>query len=157
MLARAIKLLAARPRSETEIRERLADRADTRTVDECITRLKEMGYIDDARFALGYARRRAETKTIGRSRLARELGARGVARTTIGRALDCVFEEVDEEALVDRAIEKRLRRQAPPRDRNGTRRLFDHLARLGFDRELIISKVRALRADAGPLNRTTGE
>ena len=153
IFARAVKLLAARPRSESELRARLAARAGAEAVDECILKLKELGFIDDARFAAAYARHRASTRPIGQARLARELGARGVARSTIDEALKAVFLEVDEETLIDRAIEKRLRRETRSLDRNGVKRLFDHLARLGFDRELIISRVRALRAGTGALDR----
>ena len=152
--ARAVKLLAARPRSESELRDRLAARADGDAVDECILKLKELGFLDDARFAAGYARHRMSTRPIGRSRMACELAARGVARSTIDEALKAVFLEVDEETLIDRAIEKRLRREARSLDRKGVKRLLDHLARLGFDRELIISKVRALRAGTEALDRS---
>jgi len=147
LFARAIKLLAAKSRSESEIRERLAEGADANMVDECILRLKERGWIDDAKFAAGYARHRAGSKGIGRARIARELAVRGVARAAIEQALRAVFEEVNEETLIDRAIEKRMRKLTTPLDRNAVKRLFDHLARLGFERELIINRVRALRVN----------
>lgn len=146
LFARAIKLLATRSRSEAEIRERLAANAEASAIDECIQRLKERGWIDDAKFASAYAYHRSGGKGIGRARIARELATRGVDRATIDKALRAVFQEVDEEALIDRAIEKRMRKVTTPLDPNAAKRLFDHLARLGFNRELIISRVRAFRA-----------
>ncbi len=153
LFAKAVKLLAARPRSESEIRDRLSALAGESAVEACVLRLRELGFINDARFAVSYANHRTSTKLVGRSRVARELAAKRVSRPVIDAALDAVFSGLDEQALIDRAIEKRLRRQTPPLDRNGTKRLFDHLARLGFDRELIIRKVRALEAGAEALDR----
>ena len=152
LFAKAVKLLAVRPRSESDIRDRLAALADENAVDACLLRLKELGFIDDARFAMSYASHRLSTKLVGRSGLARELAAKRVSRSAIDAALNAVFNELDERVLIDRAIEKRMRRQTRPLDRNGIKRLFDHLARLGFDRELIITKVRALKADTDALD-----
>ncbi|PYP83604.1 MAG: hypothetical protein DMF61_22830 [Blastocatellia bacterium AA13] len=145
LFARAIKLLAARPRSEFEIRDRLAAEDGSSAIDQCVLRLKEMGWIDDAKFAANYANHRASARSIGRARIARELAARGITRATIDEALRAVFRELDEETLIDRAIEKRMRKSTAAIDPKAAKRLFDHLARLGFDRELIISRVRALR------------
>jgi SOS response regulatory protein OraA/RecX len=58
-----------------------------------------------------------------------------------------VFEEVGEESLIDRAIQKRIRTHGRPTDRGSAKRMFDHLARLGFGYDLIIKKLRALKAE----------
>lgn len=139
-------MLAARPLSEGQLRERLLAKpfADADSVDNCISRLKEMGFIDDRLFARNYADYRARMKPMGRSRLARELAGKKVSREEIGNALDEVFEEVGEDVLIDRAIEKRIRTHGRPLDRAGAKRLFDHLARRGFDYDLIWRKLRAL-------------
>ncbi|HVF90884.1 MAG TPA: regulatory protein RecX [Blastocatellia bacterium] len=148
LLATALKILAARPRSESQLRERLLSRpwAEPELVDSCIDRLKELGYVDDRSFAETYANHRVHLKPVGRSRIARELAGKKVARETINRALDEVFEEVDEESLIDRAIEKRVRTHGSPEGQGGAKRMFDHLARLGFQYDLIVRKLRALRA-----------
>ena len=62
-------------------------------------------------------------------------------------ALDEAFEEVDEESLIDRAIEKRIRTHGRPENRNDAKRMFDYLARLGFGYDLIRRKLQALRAE----------
>jgi regulatory protein len=148
IMARALNILAARPRSENQLRERLLAKpwAEPGLVDECITRLKELGYVNDNLFAHSYASSRVNVRPVGRSRLARELAGKKVARKTIDEALDTVFEEVGEEELIDRAIEKRIRTHGRPSDRAGAKRIFDHLARLGFGYDLIIRKLRALKA-----------
>ena len=149
IFARAANILAARPRSERQLRERLLAKpwAEPALVDECIAKLKELGYVNDSLFAHNYASSRVNLKPVGRSRLARELAGKKVERQTINKALDTVFEEVGEGTLIDRAIEKRIRTHGRPGDRNDAKRLFDYLARLGFGYELIIKKLKALRAE----------
>jgi regulatory protein len=149
VMAAALKILAARPRSEKQLRERLLERAgvDPETVDQCIARLKELGYVNDDLFARSYASSRVSVRPVGRSRLARELAGKRVPREAIDGALDDVFAEVGEEALIERAIEKRIRTHGRPTDRGGAKRMFDHLSRLGFEYGLIIRKLRALKSD----------
>jgi regulatory protein len=149
VMAAAVKMLAARPRSERDLRERLLAKelAAPEVIDGCLARLKELGYVNDRLFAYSYARSRVGLKGVGRSRLARELAVKKVAREAIESALDTVFEEQGEEALIDRAIEKRIRTHGRPADQPGARRLFAHLARLGFEYDLIIRKLHALKLD----------
>lgn len=145
----ALRMLSSRSYSEGQLRERLLTKhsAEAGTVDECITRLKEMGYVNDDTFAHNYASSRVRTKAVGRSRLARELATKKVSRERIDEALNTVFAEVTEEALIDRAIDRRLRTHGSPMDRAASKRMFEHLARLGFEYDLIIRKMRALRAE----------
>jgi regulatory protein len=149
IMARALNILAARARSEGQLREQLLAKAwaEPGLVDECIVRLKELGYVNDDLFAHSYATSRVGARAVGRSRVARELAGKKVARKTIDEALDTVFEEVGEEALIDRAIQKRMRTHGRPADRGSAKRMFDHLARLGFEYDLIVRKLQALRAE----------
>jgi regulatory protein len=146
VMAAALRMLASRARSEQQLRERLLQKAwaDPVLVEQCLARLKELGYVDDNTFARGYARSRLNVRAVGRSRVARELQSKKVARATINDALETVFEEVGEESLIERAIAKRIRTHGLPEDRAAAKRLFDHLARLGFEFDLIIRKLRAL-------------
>lgn len=146
---RALNILSARPRSEAQLRERLLAKewADAQLVDECIARLKELGYVDDTTFAESYVNYRMTARAVGRQRLARELALKKVARQTIDRALDEAFAETSEEALIDRALAKRLRAHGRPTDRQSAKRLFDHLMRLGFGYDLIVRKLRELQAE----------
>jgi regulatory protein len=149
--ARALKILAARPRSEEQLRERLIDKpwADPEIVEQCIERLKELGYINDQTFAQNYASHRVSAKPVGRARVARELATKKVPRQLIDTALETVFEEISEEELIDRAIAKRMRTHGRPADRAGEKRMFDYLARQGFDYDLIIRRLRGLREMKG--------
>ncbi len=129
------------------MRDRLSTKAwaEAGLIEDCIRRLKELGYVNDDQFAQSYASYRAGLKPIGRARLARELAVRKVSRKSIDVALDLVFGEVTEETLIDRAIVRRVRTHGPPVERAAQRRLFDHLARLGFEFDLINKKLRTLK------------
>ncbi len=142
---RAIKLLAAKSRSVAELRELLLQgRGTTKTVaEEAVARLREYGYLDDERFAFGYASLKLRQRPLGRQRLKRDLAMKKVDKTVIDEALDLVFAEVSEEEQIDRAIEKRTRVRGRPKNRIQAKSLFDHLMRQGFPYELVAEKVRA--------------
>lgn len=146
VFARAAKLLAAKPRSIAELRERLLERrsASKDVVNEVIDRLREYGYLDDAKFAQSYASLRLRERPVGRRRLQRDLWLKKVDKQTADAALDEVFEVTPEEDLIDRAIAKRIRLRGKPKTREDAKRLFDHLLRQGFAFELVSEKVRAV-------------
>ena len=147
---RAIKLLAARSRSVAELRELLLQGPGLSkiAVEEAIARLREYGYLDDERFAFGYASLKVRQRPIGRQRLKRELSMKKVDRAVADKALDLVYGEVSEAELIDLAIEKRTRLRGRPTNRAQAKSLFDHLMRQGFPYELVTEKVRtAARVD----------
>ena len=142
---RAIKLLAARSRSVAELRELLLQTrgATVKVVDEVLARLREYGYLDDERFAFGYASLKLRQRPLGRLRLKRDLAMKKVDKAVIDETLDLVFAEVSEEEQIDRAIEKRTRVRGRPKNRLQAKSLFDHLMRQGFPYEMVADKVRA--------------
>jgi len=146
---RAIKLLAAKPRSVAELRERLLQGKNTNeeVVETVITRLREYGYLNDERFAFGYASYKVKQKPVGRRRLERDLKFKKVDSGVANEALEMVFAETPEEQLIDQAIAKRLRIRGKPKNRMETKSLFDHLLRQGFEFELVSEKVRSLAND----------
>src|SRR3954469_4897505 len=145
-MQRAAKLLAAKPRSVAELRERLLEKEWTNeaVVDAVLKKLSEYGYLNDERFAFGYASYRVRQKPIGRQRLQRDLQMKKVPRETADEALNLVFDETPEEDLIDRAIEKRTRLRGRPTTRTEIKSLIDHLLRQGFSYDLISNKVRRL-------------
>ena len=146
---RAIKLLAAKPRSVAELRERLlrGKNTDEATVETVISRLREYGYLNDERFAFGYASYKVKQRPVGRRRLERDLKFKKVDSGVANEALELVFAETSEEQLIDQAIAKRLRIRGKPKNRAETKSLFDHLLRQGFDFELVSDKIRSLTTD----------
>lgn len=143
-IQRAVKLLAAKPRSVAELRERLLEKewASEEAVAYALEKLKGYGYLDDERFAFGFASYRVRQKPVGRQRLARDLQMKKVERETADAALELVYQETPEDQLIGQAIEKRIRLRGRPETRAATKSLYDHLLRLGFPYDLIIRKVR---------------
>ena len=143
-LKRAFNLLSAKPRSIAELRERLLEKdwAVEEIVTRVLTRLQELNYLNDEQFAAQYANSRLTIKAVGRNRLRRDLQRKKISSTVINQALEDVYTEHDEEALITKAITKRLRLKGKPTSREETKKLFDHLVRLGFNFDLVIKKVR---------------
>ena len=139
-------MLAVKQRSVAELRERLLEgRGATESiVDTVIDRLREYGYLDDARYAQSYASLRVQQRPIGRQRLQRDLWLKKIDKQTAESALDQVFEQTPEEDLIDKAIAKRVRLRGKPQTREEAKKLFDHLLRQGFPFELVSDKVRAI-------------
>ena len=147
---RAVKLLAAKPRSVAELRERLLQRRGTTksVVETVIARLREYGYLDDERYAFSYASSKVKQRPIGRRRLERDLKFKKIENNVAAEALELVYTETPEEQLIDRAIEKRIRLRGRPKDRAEAKKLFDHLLRQGFSFELVSEKVRSATGHA---------
>ena len=145
-LQRAVKLLAAKPRSVAELRERLLEKewTDAEAAEYAIGKLSEYGDLNDEQFALGYASARVRQKPVGRGRLARDLQMKKIDRELAEQTLEKVFDETSESELIDRAIERRTRLRGRPTTRQESKSLFDHLLRRGFSYDLFINKVRAL-------------
>ncbi len=159
-MKRAGNLLAAKPRSINELRERLLEKEWTNEeiVEGVIAKLGEYGYVNDERFAFGYASSRVRQRPLGRGRLLRDLQLKKIDRETADEAVRLVFEETPEEELIDRAIQKRIRLRGVPQTHPETKSLFDHLLRQGFSFDLVIRRVRAAVADAAiDEDEATGE
>jgi regulatory protein len=142
-LARAFRLLAAKARSVAQLRERLQEKAEPEVVEQALARLVELGYLNDQEFARSFANSRLSYKPLGRTRLRQDLQRKQLSKQVVEQALETAYTEHNEEALIDRAIEKRLRLKGAPTTREEAKKLFDYLLRRGFSYDLVIRKVRA--------------
>jgi regulatory protein len=149
LYAAALRALMRRAHSVYEMRERLEGRAEDKgVVRGVLARLKREALLDDARYARQFARARAEGRRQGRYRIARELRARGVADRHIEAALDEVFAETDEAALLRKRIERKLKTLRGPLDQRRLASLYRALLRAGFPADLIRQELRAARVAA---------
>ncbi|MGA9630342.1 MAG: RecX family transcriptional regulator, partial [Candidatus Acidiferrales bacterium] len=74
LYAAAVRALMRRAHSIHEMREYLARRSDNPDqISAVVAKLRERAYLDDARYALDYARSHAQSRRQGRFRIAREL------------------------------------------------------------------------------------
>jgi regulatory protein len=143
-LSAAMRMLARRPYSIAEMRRALERKfGDAERVAAAITRLRELGLLDDKKFAEQYASSLARNRSFGRRRVERELKAKLVDYRTVGPALDHAFEETSERIVLEQALSKKLRRLRLPLNRNKLYALCQSLARLGFRSDDIMKAVRA--------------
>jgi regulatory protein len=150
----ALQLLARRELSEKQLRDRLIDRDHQHDeIDRVIAHLLESKALDDGRVARAYARTAAGVKGRGRLRVMRELSTMGIARDVANEALAEVFADVDERALIAKALQKKMRGR--PRITNAAEhaRLYQFLMRQGFTPAGITAALRKVggRADPGEL------
>lgn len=143
---RAVKLLAAKPRSVMELRERLLEKTWTNEVivDEVVAKLKGYKYLDDEQFAHDLALSKLRQKPQGKRRLQQTMSRKKLDRTTVDAAITRAFEKLPEEELIDLAIDKRLRLKGKPETREDTKKFYDYLLRQGFSYDLIRDKLSSL-------------
>lgn len=141
---RAVRLLAAKPRSVAELRTRLLEKpwTDAAIVDAVLDKLKGYKYLDDEQYARDVAAAKLRQRPQGRRRLERAMAERKLDRTVIETAVDEAYQARPESDLIDEAIQRRLRVRGVPKTREDTKRLHDHLVRQGFDFGLIRDKLR---------------
>jgi regulatory protein len=141
----ALKLLARRELSVEGLRARLEDRDyQDEEISAAIEHLLQTGALDDRRVAAAYARTAAKVKGRGRLRVIRELHAMGIERQTAAEAVGEVFGDLDERALVAKAIQKKLRGRTRLKDTAERARLYQYLVRQGFSPALIADALRKL-------------
>lgn len=139
-----LTLLSRRELSVRQVQERLARRGFTAAaVEGALQRLQASRTLDDARVARAVARTHASVKRQGRARVLRELSAIGIARSVAADAVAEVFGAVDEDALLNAALARRLRR-GTLQDPGTRRRVTQALLRQGFSMDAIR---RAIRQD----------
>jgi regulatory protein len=149
---RAIKLLAAKPRPIEELRERLLEKlwTDETIVDRVVEKLKEYGYLDDEKYAGDLALSKLRQKPQGKRRLKQALSQKKLSRENVETALQSAFEKMPETSLIDTAIEKRIRLKGVPETREDVKKFYDHLLRLGFEYDLIRSKMSEVAGKRNP-------
>jgi len=143
---RAVKLLAAKPRSVGELRERLLEKnwTNDEMVSGVLEKLKEYGYLDDAKYAADLALSKLRQKPQGKRRLQQAMSRKKLDRETLDAAIDTAFTKMPENQLIDLAIEKRLRVKGKPGTREDTKKFYDHLLRQGFSFDLVRQKMSVL-------------
>jgi regulatory protein len=132
---RAIRLLAARDRSEQEIRSRLVASGESApTIAATVRRLRQYRYLDDQRFALNLAAQ-AVRRGYGSAYVRAQLEHKGVADQVIGPALHASFD--DEVELARRALTRQFPEQ--PRQPAERAKAARFLLRRGFPEAVVFA------------------
>jgi regulatory protein len=143
----SLKLLARRELSVAGLRARLLERQYPEPeIERAIAHLLETGALDDLRVARAYAHTAASVKGRGRLRVQRELHEMGIPKQVAAEAIGDVFGDLDERALVTKALQKKLRGRTTIKDNAESARLYQYLMRQGFSSAAAMDALRKLRA-----------
>ncbi len=139
-----LKMLGRRELSEAQLRTRLARRQfESDVIDEAVERLRRERALDDRRAAAACARTEVKLRQRGRARVVRRIEAMGIARDVARAAVSEVFAELDEAALLEQALDKRLRRGVTLEDAPSARRVFRYLVGQGFDADRVSAALQS--------------
>jgi regulatory protein len=142
-----LKLLARRELSRAQVRQRLLRRHAADLVDEAIARLSDEKAIDDVRVAEAIARTQTSIRGRGRQRVRMEIERAGIDKATARRVVDEVFTEVDDDALLEAALARRLRSAGSLTDERQMARLYRRLVAEGFDADRVLASLKRHRRD----------
>jgi len=141
---RALRWLTARELSEAQVRSRLAEKGYTElAIKPALERLLQDRTIDDRRAATAVARTEARVRRHGPHRVMGKLIAMRIDRELAKEVVRELFGEEDENALIERTLETRLRgnpeRLKDPRER---RKVLAYLVRQGFSASAASAAIR---------------
>lgn len=147
----ALGALGRRMRSVAELKRLLRQRveADTeigKTLVELVTRrLKDNGYLNDAKYAAAYSAFRRDNEKFGRRRIVTDLKMKGVVGEVVEKAVDDTFSEVDDERQAREYLQRK--RVKKPSDQKQAARIFRQLMRAGFASKTIFKILRKWDVD----------
>ena len=147
-----LNLLARRELAEAQLRTRLARRQfEDDEIDAALTRLRRERAVDDRRTAVACARTQVRLKHRGRARVVRQVEALGIDRDIARDAVAEVFAELDENALLEEALDRRLRHGLSLGDQAVARRVHRYLLGQGFDPGRVAALLRRRAKSASAL------
>jgi regulatory protein len=141
-----LKMLGRRELSEQQVRQRLARKQYSQDdIDEAVARLRAERAINDQRVAEAIARMETGIRKRGKIRVRIQLERAGIAKETARTAIDDVFGEIDDDALLHSSLQKRLRGRDTIADDREFARLFRYLIGQGFESDRVMKALKAYR------------
>jgi regulatory protein len=157
----AVGALGRRMRTVAELKRLLRNKVEADTefgktlIDLIIRRLKDQGYLNDARYAADFSSLRRDNNKFGRRRVVTDLKIKGVHGEVIEQAVASTYDDVSDEAQA-RAYLRRKRLQKP-KDKKETARIFRQLIRAGFASKSIFKILKAWDVDEDTLSALESE
>jgi len=131
-----------------ELKRKLGRRGHSpEEIESALTRLKELGYLDDRSFAESLVRRRGAAR--GPMALSAELAARGVERAQADAAVSG-FEPEAQLASATRLAERLYAKRQPASYRETLEAVGTRLLRRGFSSSVVRAACRAVLAGTSP-------
>jgi regulatory protein len=141
-----LKMLGRRELSEKQVRQRLTRKEhEPDEIEDAITRLREERAINDVRVAEAIARTETGIRKRGKIRVRMQLERAGIAKDVAKQAIDEVFGGIDDEALIEGSLRKRLRGREQIADDREFQRLFRYLIGQGFESDRVMKTLKAYR------------
>ena len=157
----AVGALARRMRSVAELKRLLRQKVEADTefgqtlVELIIRKLKDQGYLNDAKYAAAYSSFRRDNEKFGRMRVVTDLKVKGVHGNVIDQAVSAAFDEVNEEKQARAYLQRK--RLAKPTDQKQSARIFRHLVRAGFRSKTIFTILKKWDVDDETLTALESE
>lgn len=145
----AVGTLARRMRTERDLRRLMRLRAEPgeageQAMDAVVTRLIELKYLSDIRFAADYTRLRKENEKFGKRRVQQDLAQKGIQKQLISDTISTFYDDVDEVALARTYCEKkRIKHPQGIDSKKETSRIVNRLLRAGFSSNSIFKLLRS--------------
>jgi regulatory protein len=110
LLNYAVRALGGRAHSTGDLREKLRRRAErAEDVEGVLAKLKELGYLNDQRFAESYAAARLENEGLGKMRVLRDLRQRRIAPKLAEQVTETTYQETNEADLIGAFLKRKYR------------------------------------------------
>jgi regulatory protein len=156
----AVGALGRRMRTVAELKRLLRRRVEEdeigKTLVELVIRkLKDQGYLSDAKYAAAYSTLRRDNEKFGRRRVVTDLKVKGVHGEVIDAAMETTFGEVNEEKQAREYL--RRKRLKKPKDKKETARIFRQLMRAGFGAKTIFGILKKWDVEEEVIEALEGE
>jgi regulatory protein len=143
----SLRVLALRDHSEAELRRKLKEKGyEAEGIDASVARLKELGYLDDARFARQFASSSVRNGRGFGAKLKLDLTRKGVAPAIVSEVLSGISDEFSERELILEVMERRFSGFDPETaTEKERRRIISYLQRKGFSLSAIFRQLKESR------------
>ena len=140
----AFRFLKIRQRSVCELREKLTHKKFPKAiVEETIAFLLEKKFLDDRAFAKAWVRYR-QARPYGAQKIRMELRQKGISEDISREELAAAFGEYSEEEVVLALARRRANRYQGIEPVKVRKRVFDFLARRGFNLDVITKAIKKI-------------
>lgn len=134
----AFDYLSYRIRTVSEIKKKLkSKKISEASIEKVIEHLNELGLTNDEEFAKQLVSEKIKRKPVGKRVLKQKLFEKGIPAKLGDAVIENAFLEIDEKSLVNQSLEKYLPKLKDMEFLEKKKKAFDHLARKGFDFDVI--------------------
>lgn len=139
----SIKYINVRLRSIKEIKDYLLKKEDdTDLIDEVISRLIKMGYLDDRRFTEAYIKDKLNFTFWGDYKIINELNKLGISSLDIENNIDLLNDDILNERM-RKIIDKDIRTNKKYSGLKLKNKIYNHLLTSGYSKEKVISLINS--------------